>query len=437
MQARRLAIFVGTLLAWSCAKGGSQAETLTSSPQPQSGTPDPVDPGGSTTPDPVDGGSSLPSDAGSGPPVNAAAFGDPLPGLAAAELALFEEGKDHFQDEETVADGIGPVFNEASCVACHRGPEVGGTNGRLETRFGRRGKDGGFDPLANEGGSLLQDHGIGDADGFFYGPEVVPQDANVVAQRRTTSLFGLGLVDATPDEKFHELVKRQAREAPEVTGLAPLVADLVKGGTSVGKFGWKGQNPSLFQFSADAYLNEMGITSPLFPDENCPQGRCADLTHNPLAILNDADGADVARFANFMLFLGAPPRGPENEQTRAGERVFASIGCAICHTPSLVTGPNAVKALDRVEYAPYSDFLLHDMGSLGDGIEQGGASGKHMRTAPLWGLRAATSLLHDGRAETPEEAIDAHDGQARHARFRFDALDHKDRQALLSFLGSL
>lgn len=145
----------------------------------------------------------------------------------------------------------------------------------------------------------------------------------------------------------------------------------------------------------------------------------------------------MARFANFMAFLAPPPRGDENDQTRSGERVFASIGCAVCHVPRLVTGSNAVKALDHVEYAPYSDFLLHDMGALGDGIEQGAASSRQMRTAPLWGLRTATSLLHDGRASTPEEAIVAHDGQGRAARLRFKALDRRDREALLAFLNSL
>jgi CxxC motif-containing protein (DUF1111 family) len=105
--------------------------------------------------------------------------------------------------------------------------------------------------------------------------------------------------------------------------------------------------------------------------------------------------------------------------------------------PTLVTGPNAVKALDRVEYHPFSDFLLHDMGSLGDGIVQGAAGARQMRTAPLWGMRAATSLLHDGRAKTPLEAILAHDGQGRRARHQFGALNRRDQEALLAFLNSL
>jgi CxxC motif-containing protein (DUF1111 family) len=370
-------------------------------------------------------------------PASATAFGDPLPGLTADELALFEEGKTQFQVAEEFAEGVGPVFNEASCVACHLDPAIGGSNGRLETRFGRRNADGSFDALVSEGGSLLQDHGIGEVAGFFFGPEVVPADANVVAQRRATPLFGLGLVDATPDGAILSIARKQARLTPETAGMVAMVPNVFTGGTGVGKFGWKNSNPTLLQFSADAYLNEMGITSPMFPDENCPQGRCGELAYNPVAGLNDADGADVFAFANFMTFLAPPPRGPGSERARAGERVFTDIGCAVCHLPTLVTGRNPIEALDQVVYHPYSDFLLHDMGSLGDGIVQAAAGARQMRTAPLWGMRVATGLLHDGRATTAVEAILAHDGQGRRARSRFTALGDKDREALLAFLDSL
>jgi CxxC motif-containing protein (DUF1111 family) len=363
-------------------------------------------------------------------------LGDPLPGLGASELALFQAGKESFEEEETVEAGVGPVFNEASCVACHAGP-AGGSNGRLETRFGRRNADGSFDPLAAQGGSLLQDHGIGDVPGHSFAAETVPAEANVVARRRTTPLFGLGLVDATPDSTIRALAARQARFTPDVAGKVAMVDDLLAGMKRVGKFGWKNVNPTLLQFSGDAYLNEMGVTSPMFPQENCPQGDCGSLAFNPDPNLNDADGADVQAFADFMTFLAPPARGPVTLRSLIGERVFTSIGCAVCHVPTLVTGPNAVKALDRVTYHPFSDFLLHDMGSLGDGIVQGAANGRQMRTAPLWGLRHATTLLHDGRANTPLQAIVAHDGQGRKARNRFLALDHRSREALLAFLGTL
>jgi CxxC motif-containing protein (DUF1111 family) len=365
------------------------------------------------------------------------AFGDPLPGLAADELALFKHGKTVFEQVEDVAEGLGPVFNEASCVACHAGPAVGGSTGRLETRFGRRNGDGSFDPLVSEGGSLLQDHAIGAVAGYAYLAETVPPDANVTAQRRTTPLFGLGLVDATPDAEFHAIAAVQSRLSPDVAGTVSIVPNVFTGKPGVGKFGWKGQNPTLLQFAGDAYLNEMGITSPKFPDESCPQGKCEQLAHNPRPDLNDPDGADVQAFTDFMSFLAPPPRAPRTLKSVIGGGVFNVLGCALCHVPTLVTGPNALRALDRVAYHPFSDFLLHDMGSLGDGIVQGATGARQMRTAPLWGMRVAPSLLHDGRAATATEAILAHDGQARRARDRFAALDARAKDALLAFLDTL
>jgi CxxC motif-containing protein (DUF1111 family) len=428
MHRRMFVVVLGAVLLGSCSNQTTPLEAEASTADPQVASAEPA-----ATQDAAQRDGATPG-RHPGPSV---AFGDPLSGLTADELALFEEGKLAFEEAEDAADGLGPVFNEASCVACHLGPVVGGSNGRLETRFGRRNADGTFDPLASEGGSLLQDHGIGDVGGFSFGPEVVPAGANVVAQRRTTPLFGLGLVDATPDDRIRSIAEKQARSVPGMAGTLAMVPDVFTGGMAVGKFGWKNQIPTLLQFSADAYLNEMGITSPKFPDENCPQGRCEDLAHNPLPTLNDTDGADVLAFANFMTFLAPPPRGPGTDRTRAGERLFATIGCAVCHVPTLVTGPHPVKALDRVEYHPFSDFLLHDMGGLGDGIVQGAAGARQIRTAPLWGLRVAESLLHDGRASTPLEAILAHDGQARRSRSRFMALGDRDREALLAFLDSL
>ena len=205
---------------------------------------------------------------------------------------------------------------------------------------------------------------------------------------------------------------------------------------TVGKFGWKAQVPTLQQFSGDAYLNEMGITSPDFPNENCPMGNCAELQFNPRPGLNDG-GEDVDALANFMRLLAAPPRGAINADVTAGEAVFNRIGCNACHVQSLQTGTNANPSLNRVTYQPYSDFLLHDMGNLGDFIEQGSATGRELRTAPLWGLRVLQSFLHDGRARTIEEAISAHDGQGRASRERFTALDATDRNRLLAFLRSL
>src|SRR6266576_546529 len=300
----------------------------------------------------------------------ASSLGEPFARLAPDELARFDAGADEFAEVDTIAEGLGPVFNEASCGTCHTGP-VGGTNNRLETRFGRI-VAGAFDPMVTAGGSLIQDHAIGkvgDPPTYEFVAEAVPGDATIRASRITTPLFGLGLVDAVPDEELLRLANLQATRTPATAGSPSLVLEISSGHMRVGRFGWKAQVPTLHQFSGDAYLNEMGITNPEFPDENCPQGDCDALSH----------------------------------------RVFR----------------------------PFSDFLLHDMGSLGDSIVQGSATGSQMRTAPLWGVRTRTALLHDGRAATIDAAIRAHDGQGRLARDLFLGLGSRARAALLAFVNSL
>ena len=366
-----------------------------------------------------------------------ATAGQPLQGLNAQDAAKFAEGKEEFETEEEVDEGLGPVFNGRSCQECHRVPATGGGSRRTVTRFGRI-TNGVFDPLANLGGSLIQENAIGPRDGSThqFQPERVPPQANVVARRRSTPLFGLGLVDATPDGTFQQLAAQQAARNDGTAGKVSLVQNLLTGTTTVGKFGWKAQVPSLGQFSADAYLNEMGITSPLFPNENCPSGNCAELQFNPLPGLNDT-GDDVQALADFMTLLAAPPRGPITRDVTDGETVFRNIGCESCHVSTLRTGASNIAALNRKEYQPWSDYLLHDMGTLGDNITQGAANGREMRTAPLWGLRFVETYLHDGRARTLDEAIQAHDGQGRTSRNRFNALDQRGRDQLITFLRSL
>ncbi|HKW41010.1 MAG TPA: di-heme oxidoredictase family protein [Gemmatimonadales bacterium] len=360
----------------------------------------------------------------------ATTLGAPFASLTADELARFAAGREEFEAVETVADGLGPVFNEASCATCHAMP-VGGTTGRKETRFGTT-TNGMFDPMTALGGSLIQDHSIGAP----FSPEVVPATATITAQRITTPLFGLGLVDAVPDQELLALARLEATVSPRTAGTPNLVTEILTGRTRVGRFGWKAQVPTLFQFSGDAYLNEMGITNPEFPDENCPQGDCQVLAQNPAPGLND-DGTGVRQFTDFMTMLAPPPRGAVTPQVAAGGAVFVAIGCANCHTPVLATGPSPIAALSRKALRPFSDFLLHDMGSLGDGIVQGVSTGRQMRTAPLWGIASRLALLHDGRATTIDAAIRAHDGQGRYARDRFAGLSPQARAALLAYVNSL
>ncbi len=364
-------------------------------------------------------------------------FSNPIAGLSAAELARFDVGLDAFLEVEDAADGLGPIFNEASCGTCHAVGGPGGGSTRVETRFGNT-VNGVFDPLTSKGGSLLQDHSIGNATCQWIGFDAVPANANTLAQRRTTPLFGLGLVDATPDSTFRNLAAAEAAISPSTAGRVNLVTNLSNGATVVGRFGWKSQVPTLFQFSGDAYLNEMGITNPQFPVEQCPNGNCSLMAAcNVRPDLND-DGDDVVAFDDFMHMLAPPPRGAITAAVTAGEGVFNSIGCANCHTATLTSGASPIAALANKVYHPYSDFLLHDMGTSGDGIgAMGRATPNEMRTQPLWGLRGISTFLHGGNAISISEAIARHRGQANAAATRFNSLTATQSSQLLAFLNSL
>jgi len=362
-------------------------------------------------------------------------FGDPLPGLTADQLAAFDAGSDEFLDEETPERGLGPIFNNVSCVVCPFAPAVGGSSAILETRFGRV-EYGQFDPLIELGGSLLQQSAIDPRC-----QEIVPPEANVVARRQTTPLFGLGLIEAIPDSA---ILQNAAIPRPDgITGRPSMVQDVVSGQSRVGRFGWKAQQATLLAFSGDAYVNEMGITSRLFPQENAPNGNTDllalfDNVADPEDVEDPETGkANIDNFADFMRFLAPPPQVPLTLSAQSGQILFTGIGCAACHTPVMQTGANSVAALDHKPVRLYSDLLLHDMGGLGDGIAQGTAEQREMRTAPLWGVRASAPYLHDGRAATVDAAIRAHDGEARPARDRFLLLLSIQRQQLLDFLNSI
>jgi CxxC motif-containing protein (DUF1111 family) len=196
-------------------------------------------------------------------------------------------------------------------------------------------------------------------------------------------------------------------------------------------------------------VNEMGITTPNFPLENCPNSTPdCDLVRrcDPVPGVDD-DNEDVDAFAVFMKFLAPIARAPTTPAIQRGQTLFMDTGCANCHTPTLVTGTNPVAALNLKVFHPYSDFLLHDMGSAADGIgpNQGNASGEavtatksEMRTAPLWGSRFITRFLHDGRGRNiPEAVLVGHEGQGAPARDRFRALTQAQQDDLVAFVLSL
>jgi CxxC motif-containing protein (DUF1111 family) len=377
-----------------------------------------------------------------------------VPGVALAglppELArLFEEGKEVFEELETPADGLGPFFNAAGCAECHAHPATGGVAppGRpelRELRIGRRDARGRFDPMLAQGGPVLHRQGLGDLPSSeraglpsecrsLRGTTTPPPEAEFHSFRLATPIFGGGLVEAIPAE---EILKRvgSAELAPWGISGRPNMQ-----GISVGRFGWKAQHASLFNFAGDAYLTEMGITNPAAPTETgVARGRgvgAAVRACDTVPELED-DGVDILAFTNFMRFLAPPPRGPITAEVHAGERVFRRTGCAHCHVPEMQTGPNVVAALDKKPVPLFSDLLLHDIGT-GDGIEQGLARGDEFRTAPLWGLRFRSQYLHDGRTKDLLEAIRLHRGDATRSSEAVRHLDAGERAALVAFLRSL
>jgi CxxC motif-containing protein (DUF1111 family) len=373
-----------------------------------------------------------------------AGFADETNGMVSQ--TQFDLDREIFEEREVEADGLGPVYNAQACAECHENPVTGGNSQVSVLRAGR------FDGARytdHAGGSLIQDRAI---DASLQ--ERVQPNANVRAFRMSLSILGDGYVEAIPDAAFLDI---QARQPAGMKGTIIRVPVLeAPGVTRIGRFGWKNQHASLLSFSADAYLNEMGITSPLQPVENTANGRSVDAwdrVPDPEEAPTAAEpfGPDVEIFARFMRATEAPPRDgdPANgQQARAGEQVFNQLGCQHCHTPAITTAPagTAVNggrfvvpaALGGKVIHPYSDFLLHDVGT-GDGIVQNGgpATRNMLRTPPLWGLRTRSRLLHDGTAVTFHDAIARHAGQAGPVTQGYHRLPREQRDALMAFLRSL
>jgi CxxC motif-containing protein (DUF1111 family) len=350
-------------------------------------------------------------------------------------MVAFSDGREEFMRRENAAGGLGPIFNNNSCLACHNQGGVGGAGVITVTRFGLRSSMG-FDPLSELGGSLLQVRSIHPA-----AREIIPSAANVVARRQTTPLFGSGLIEAIPDEAILAGVFEGKPDG--VRGRAAIITDPTTGEDRVGRFGWKAQHATLLAFSADAYLNEMGITNRFFPAENAPNGRADVLAaHDAVADPEDTTDpitgkADIDHSADFMRLLAPLPPRTLTPAAAAGRALFETIGCAVCHTPRMQTGAHEISALREKPVDLYSDLLLHDMGSLGDGIAQGDAGPGEIKTPPLWGVRASAPYLHDGRAPNLDRAIRMHDGEATPARTRYTALTPQQREQLIQFLNSL
>lgn len=358
----------------------------------------------------------------------------PLDGLTPDELAAFVEGDEQFGRPFAPADGLGPIFNNVSCAACHSGDG----RGRPENVLLR------FDGL---GGPQLQDKAILGAV-----PEELPAGA-AGSVRLPPPVFGVGLIEAIPEATILALADPLDSDGDGISGRPnwvtppPWVPSDEPGaepGLRLGRFSRKGQVSSLLQQVAEAYHQDIGVTSDFLPVENTnPQSsraaEAADRVPDP-----EIPAATIRSVLAYIRTLAPPAPGADTPQRQRGAAVFDSIGCAGCHVPVLMTGPSSIPVLANRPVKLYSDLLLHDMGpGLADQRQDGSASGVEWKTPPLWGLRVMRDflngdafLLHDGRARSIEEAILLHGGEAEGARDRFAALTPADRAALLDFVGS-
>jgi CxxC motif-containing protein (DUF1111 family) len=362
-----------------------------------------------------------------------------------------------FREVEAFEDGIGPLFNNTSCVSCHESPrgtgEAQDTNADNTVYAGqasqitelRAGHFTGTTFVDQIGGSLVRDR----ANDRSIQAHVLSGN-EVQALRLTLSTAGDGFVEAIDSNTLLAISNAQPSGQRGTLIQVPVLE--APGQTRAGRFGWKDQNSSLLTFAGDAYINEMGVTNRLFPTEMTFQGTSVqggpfDGKADPSPTGED-DASDIDAFTLFMRCLKAPPRGPITGNVTNGQNQFNGAGCAICHVGTITTAPAGTRinggaltvstALGDKNIHPFSDFLLHDVGT-GDGIVQNGGQGtrNQLRTAPLWGIGARTRFMHDGASLTVTAAIQRHGGQATTARNNFNALSAQNQADLVTFVFSL
>jgi CxxC motif-containing protein (DUF1111 family) len=351
----------------------------------------------------------------------------------------FKQDLKTFAEAEENDDGVGPTYNARSCAECHENPVVGAISQVTEQRAGSL-VSGVF--VDAPGGSLIHSRAIDAAI-----QERMTDDLTVRTGRTSLNTLGDGFVEAVNDST---LISIAAGQPLSMRGEYFTVPVFEAGNAPrIGRFGWKNQHASLESFSADAYLNEMGITSPLQPTENTSMGNSV-AAFDEVADPEDG-GEDVVAFARFMRATKAPPRDVAVAATAdaiAGEATFNSIGCAVCHVSTIITAPTGTvinggaftvpAALGDKIIHPFGDFLVHDVGT-GDGIVQNGppSTRNKVRTAPLWGVRTRNRLMHDGASLTFTEAIQRHQGEAAGVTSSFNALTASQKAQLIRFLESL
>ena len=406
--------------------------------------------------------------------------------LTNEERRRFEVGDSFFNQNwvtapasTTARDGLGPTFNALACASCHthdgraKPPENDDDPERgLLLRLSVPGPDGPEDDPVY--GGQLQDRGIlrvppegrisiryEEVAGTY--PDGTPYSLRTptysivdtafgplhpdvtMSPRIAPATIGMGLLEAIPAERILALADPDDIDDDGISGRPNMVTDLRSGNAALGRFGWKAGQPTVEQQSAGAFLGDIGITSVLFPDQNCTdaQQACQD-AHNGGE--PEVEDERLATVAFYVQTLAVPAmRDMDDPQVREGAQLFAQANCIACHTPQHVThASRPVRPLRGQTIYPYTDLLLHDMGEgLADEHQEGQAVGSEWRTPPLWGIGLVpvvsghTMFLHDGRARGLEEAILWHGGEAQASRDAFTLLSADERAALLRFLESL
>jgi CxxC motif-containing protein (DUF1111 family) len=408
----------------------------------------------------------LPARAAPQPPAEApTGFDTPTlvqkPGSKSFSNGIAEPPGDTFgldqQIYETLHDvntGLGPVYNGRACAECHQNPVSGGASQFTELRIGHRDENGNFVsptvPINDGAASIAGRSIVNDRAVVPQVQEHIPVTENIRALRAALNTLGDGFVEAIDDSTLLAIAARQ----PEISG-GRIHGEAIEvpmfeapGQSRIGRFGWKDQHGSLLSFVADAYLNEMGVTSRLRPKDTTSIGK---VTKDPEDVPDSLGLADIDHFTQFIRGTKTPPRDATLAVTGpalAGERLFHVAGCSTCHVSSIATA-RAGTVIDGGEFVvpealgnkiihPYSDFLLHDI-ETGDGIVQSGPqdTANKLRTAPLWGLRMRPRFMHDLRSLTLENAIERHHGEAEHTTREFRELTEIQRHQLISFLESL
>lgn len=370
-----------------------------------------------------------------------------VPGLTAQQERDHLAGDELFGKIFSAEDGLGPIFVQNSCSNCH----VGNGKGHLSTLVTRFGNDEGssFNYLLEKGGPQLQERSL---DG--YPAETLPSEANTITKRLAPAVMGLGFIAALHDSSILANSDPNDLNGDGISGIPnyimakdyfiPQAIHIANNDQYIGRFGKKAEKITLLDQVAFALREDIGITSP-FNEEDIYNTQAGNFTGD------DVDDPEVSTSTvNGLVFYMRTLKAPERRNTNdfdviEGERLFNEIGCTSCHKPAFTTAESDIEALSEKVFHPYSDFLLHDMGSsLDDGYPEGSANSNEWRTPPLWGIGLARTtqggemfLLHDGRARSFEEALSFHGGEAESRRSAFFQLTKEQQQQIIKFLESL